>query len=71
MIIPLAFAECNKYHKIKNINGKNKNILAEKGFCCGSEVCLLKNLDNNSVVKMGCCQYVIGFGFAKDIMVEA
>lgn len=51
MIIPLAFAECNKYHKIKNINGKNKNILAEKGFCCGSEVCLLKILITTLLLK--------------------
>lgn len=72
MIIPLAFAELNKTHTIKNINGSNKDksMLIEKGICCGSSICLLKNMNNNFVVKVGNCQYVIGFGFAKNIMVE-
>lgn len=72
MTIPLAFAECNKYHTIKNINGssKEKSTLVEKGFCCGNKICLVKNLNNNFVVKTGNSQYIIGFGFAKDIMVE-
>ncbi len=72
MIIPLAFAECDKYHTIKSIQGNSstKSALTEKGFCCGNKVCLVKNMNGNFVVKIGNCQYIIGFGFAKDIMVE-
>lgn len=72
MIIPLAFAEFNKYHTIKNINGdaKDKTTLIEKGFCSGSKICLVRNINNNFVVKIGDNQYIIGFGFAKNIMVE-
>ena len=72
MIIPLAFAECNKYHTIKSIQGNScaKSALTEKGFCCGNKVCLVRNMNGNFVVKIGNSQYIIGFGFAKDIMVE-
>ncbi|MCF2625494.1 ferrous iron transport protein A [Fusobacterium perfoetens] len=72
MLVPLAFAEQNKYFTIKNINGnsKDKTVLAEKGICCGGKICLMRNMNNNFVVKTGQCQYIIGFGFAKDIMVE-
>lgn len=72
MTVPLAFAEFNKYHTIKNIRGntKDKTVLIEKGFCCGNRICLVKSFNNNFVVEIGNCQYIIGFGFAKDIMVE-
>lgn len=70
MIVPLAFAEQNKDFTIKNINGKNKTVLAEKGICCGNRICLMRNMNNNFIVKAGECQYILGFGFAKDIMVE-
>lgn len=72
MVVPLAFAEFNKFHTIKSIKGscELKSALVDKGFCCGSKICLLRNLNNNFVVKIGDNQYVIGFGFAKDIMVE-
>lgn len=72
MTIPLAFAEFNKNFIIKNIKGssENKNCLLEKGFCCGEKVCLLRNFNNNFVVEIGNSQYILGFGFAKDIMVE-
>lgn len=72
MIMPLAFAEYNKYHTIKNITGssKEKTALVEKGFCSGNRICLIRNLNNNFVVKIGDNQYIIGFGFAKDIIVE-
>ena len=72
MIIPLAFAEQNKFMIIKNINSssKERTVLAEKGICNGSKICLMNNMNNNFVVKTGNSQYIIGFGFARNIMVE-
>ncbi|WP_300358255.1 FeoA family protein [Fusobacterium sp.] len=72
MVVPLAFAEQNKYFTIKNINSssREKITLAEKGICTGNKICLIKNTSDNFIVKIGQCQYVIGFGFARNIMVE-
>lgn len=72
MVIPLAFAECAKKYIVKDVKGcaRKHTMLVEKGFYKGSEVYLLKSFNNNFVVKVGKTQYVLGFGFAKDIMVE-
>lgn len=72
MTIPLVFAEVNKNFTIKNITGssKAKSELVEKGFYVGKKISLIKNLDNNFLVNMENCQYVLGFGFAKNIMIE-
>ncbi len=72
MVVPLAFVEANKYFTIKNVNSNTKDriTLAEKGICTGNKICLIKNTNDNFIVKIGQCQYVIGFKFAKNIMVE-
>lgn len=72
MRIPLVFAELNKKYVVKDVVGaaRKHTMLVEKGFYTGSEIYLLKSFNDNYIVKVGKTQYVIGFGFAKDIIVE-
>lgn len=72
MDIPLAFAECGKKYIVKDVKGcaRKHTMLVEKGFYTGAEIYLVKELNRSYVVKVGKSQYVLGFGYAKDIMVE-
>lgn len=70
MLVPLAFAEHNKNFLIKDIKGNNKDKkrLIENGFCIGSNVCLLKDDNNNYIVRINDNKYVINFGLANKIL---
>lgn len=72
MAIPLAFAESGKDYIVVDVKGcaRKHTMLVEKGFYTGAEVCLVKSMHRNYVIKVGKSQYVIGFGYAKDIIVE-
>ncbi|MGL6114191.1 FeoA family protein [Cetobacterium sp. SF1] len=70
MLIPLAFVEHNKNFVIKEIRGSStdKNRLVEKGFCIGNKVCLLKDNENNFIVKINDSKYMINFSLANKIL---
>ncbi|NME35933.1 MULTISPECIES: FeoA family protein [Fusobacterium] len=72
MVIPLAFAEENKILKIIEITDKckNKKALLEKGFCSGKEIILKNSSCGNFIVDINGCQYILGFSYAKNILVE-
>ncbi|MEF9932610.1 MAG: FeoA family protein [Cetobacterium sp.] len=72
MLIPLPFVEQNTNFIIKDIrtNPKEKNRLIEKGFCIGNKICLLKDDNNNFIVKINDSKYVINFGLANKILLE-
>ncbi len=72
MIIPLAFADLNKNFKIVEISEKckHKKSLVEKGFCVGSTVIIKNSSSGNFIVEINGSQYVLGFNYAKNILVE-
>lgn len=72
MTIPLVFAEENKILKIIEISDKckNKKILLEKGFFPGKEIILKKSSNGNFIIDINGCQYILGFNYAKNILVE-
>ncbi|WP_300327849.1 FeoA family protein [Fusobacterium sp.] len=72
MIIPLAFADLNKNFKIVEISEKCKHrkSLIEKGFCIGNIVTIKNSSNGNFIVEVNGSQYVLGFNYAKNILVE-
>ena len=72
MVVPLAFAEMNKTLTIVEISDKcrHKNFLLEKGFCAGTSIVLKNSSDGNFIVELNESQYIIGFSYAKNILVK-
>ncbi|SJZ33996.1 ferrous iron transport protein A [Cetobacterium ceti] len=70
MLVPLAFVEHNRNFIIKEIRGNStdKNRLIEKGFCIGNNICLVKDDNNNFIVKINESKYVINFSLANKIL---
>lgn len=72
MFVPLAFAEKNKVLMIAEISDKcrHKKFLLEKGFCVGNNIILKNSSDGNFIVEINESQYILGFSYAKNILVK-
>lgn len=69
-MMPLTFAKENKEFVIKELRGRDRASLLEKGFCIGSKICLLTDNNNNYIVKINNSKYVVNFSLASKIIID-